>query len=73
MASISPAGILSGNGKLIGYLPTGFEFLDGTLEENIIIGRDRSQIEHFEEALRLSGEKRFWPRTESHSNMPSVV
>ncbi len=45
--------------ELIGYLPTGFEFLDGTLEENIIIGRDRSQIEHFEEALRLSGVAAF--------------
>jgi ABC-type bacteriocin/lantibiotic exporter with double-glycine peptidase domain len=45
--------------ELIGYLPTGFEFLDGTLEENILIGRDRSQIEHFEESLRLSGVTRF--------------
>jgi ATP-binding cassette, subfamily B, heavy metal transporter len=45
--------------ELIGYLPTGFEFLDGTLEENILIGRYRSQIEHFEESLRLSGVTRF--------------
>jgi ATP-binding cassette, subfamily B, heavy metal transporter len=45
--------------ELIGYLPTGFEFLDGTIEENILIGRDRSQIEHFEESLRLSGVTRF--------------
>ena len=45
--------------ELIGYLPTGFEFLDGTLEENILLGRDRSQIEHFEESLRLSGVAKF--------------
>jgi ABC-type multidrug transport system fused ATPase/permease subunit len=45
--------------ELIGYLPTGFEFLDGTLEENILLGRDRSQIDHFEEALRLSGVAAF--------------
>ena len=45
--------------ELIGYLPTGFEFLDGTLEENILIGRDYSQIDHFEEALRLSGVAKF--------------
>jgi ABC-type bacteriocin/lantibiotic exporter with double-glycine peptidase domain len=45
--------------ELIGYLPTGFEFLDGTLEENILVGRDRSQIDHFEEALRLSGVAKF--------------
>jgi ABC-type bacteriocin/lantibiotic exporter with double-glycine peptidase domain len=45
--------------ELIGYLPTGFEFLDGTLEENILIGRDRSKIESFEETLRLSGVAAF--------------
>jgi ABC-type bacteriocin/lantibiotic exporter with double-glycine peptidase domain len=45
--------------ELVGYLPTGFEFLDGTLEENILIGRDRSKIQHFEEALRLSGVSAF--------------
>ena len=41
--------------EVIGYLPTGFEFLDDTLEENILFGRQRSKIGHFEEALRLSG------------------
>jgi ATP-binding cassette, subfamily B, heavy metal transporter len=45
--------------ELIGYLPTGFEFLDGTLEDNILLGRDRSRIEHFEESLRLSGVAAF--------------
>jgi ABC-type bacteriocin/lantibiotic exporter with double-glycine peptidase domain len=45
--------------ELVGYLPTGFEFLDGTLEENILIGRDRSKIQHFEESLRLSGVSAF--------------
>jgi ATP-binding cassette, subfamily B, heavy metal transporter len=45
--------------ELVGYLPTGFEFLDGTLEENILLGRDRSKIQHFEESLRLSGVSAF--------------
>jgi ATP-binding cassette, subfamily B, heavy metal transporter len=45
--------------ELIGYLPTGFEFLDGTLEENILLGRDPSKIEHLEESLRLSGVTKF--------------
>ena len=45
--------------ELVGYLPTGFEFLDGTLEENILLGRDRSKIQHFEESLRLSGVAAF--------------
>jgi ABC-type bacteriocin/lantibiotic exporter with double-glycine peptidase domain len=45
--------------ELIGYLPTGFEFLDGTLEENILIGRDSSKVRHFEESLRLSGVTAF--------------
>ncbi|MBV8375453.1 MAG: ATP-binding cassette domain-containing protein [Verrucomicrobia bacterium] len=45
--------------ELVGYLPTGFEFLDGTLEENILIGRSRSRIDHFDEALRLSGVAKF--------------
>jgi len=45
--------------ELVGYLPTGFEFLDGTLEENILIGRDRSKIQHLEESLRLSGVAAF--------------
>jgi ATP-binding cassette, subfamily B, heavy metal transporter len=45
--------------ELIGYLPTGFEFLDGTLEENILIGRERAKIDNLEEALRLSGVAAF--------------
>jgi ABC-type bacteriocin/lantibiotic exporter with double-glycine peptidase domain len=45
--------------EVVGYLPTGFEFLNGTIEENILIGRDRSKIDHFEEALRLSGVAKF--------------
>ncbi len=45
--------------ELIGFLPTGFEFLNGTLEENVLIGRERSGVDHFEDALRLSGVAKF--------------
>jgi ABC-type multidrug transport system fused ATPase/permease subunit len=45
--------------ELIGFLPTGFEFLNGTLEENVLIGRERSNIDHFDDALRLSGVTKF--------------
>jgi ABC-type multidrug transport system fused ATPase/permease subunit len=45
--------------ELVGFLPTGFEFLNGTLEENILIGRERRDVEHFDDALRLSGVAKF--------------
>jgi ABC-type bacteriocin/lantibiotic exporter with double-glycine peptidase domain len=45
--------------NLFGYLPTGFEFLDGTIEENVLMGRSHSEVDQFEQALRLSGVTRF--------------
>jgi ABC-type bacteriocin/lantibiotic exporter with double-glycine peptidase domain len=45
--------------KLFGYLPTGFEFLDGTIEENVLMGRNHSEVDQFEDAVRLSGVARF--------------
>jgi ABC-type bacteriocin/lantibiotic exporter with double-glycine peptidase domain len=41
--------------QLIGYLPTGFGFLDGTLEQNILFGRPKEAIGDFQSALDLSG------------------
>ncbi len=41
--------------RLIGYLPTGFGFLDGTLEQNVLFGRERQAIGDLRSALDLSG------------------
>jgi ABC-type multidrug transport system fused ATPase/permease subunit len=41
--------------RIIGYLPTGFGFLDGTLEQNILFGREKRAIGDLRSALDLSG------------------
>ena len=41
--------------RIIGYLPTGFGFLDGTLEQNILFGREKPTIGDLRSALDLSG------------------
>jgi ATP-binding cassette, subfamily C, bacterial CydC len=41
--------------RIIGYLPTGFGFLDGTLEENVLFGREEQAIGDLRSALDLSG------------------
>jgi ABC-type bacteriocin/lantibiotic exporter with double-glycine peptidase domain len=41
--------------RIIGYLPTGFGFLDGTLEQNILFGRKKQAIGDLRAALDLSG------------------
>jgi len=41
--------------RIIGYLPTGFGFLDGTLEQNILFGRKKQAIGDLRAALYLSG------------------
>jgi ATP-binding cassette, subfamily B, bacterial len=40
---------------VIGYLPTGFAFLDATLEQNILFGRSKEAVGDFQSALDLSG------------------
>jgi ATP-binding cassette, subfamily B, bacterial len=40
---------------VIGYLPTGFAFLDGTLEQNILFGRAKEAVGDFQSALDWSG------------------
>jgi ABC-type multidrug transport system fused ATPase/permease subunit len=40
---------------IIGYLPTGFGFLDGTLEQNVLFGREKQAIGDLRSALDLSG------------------
>jgi ABC-type bacteriocin/lantibiotic exporter with double-glycine peptidase domain len=41
--------------RIIGYLPTGFGFLDGTLEKNVLFGREKQVIGDLRSALDLSG------------------
>jgi len=41
--------------RIIGYLPTGFGFLDGTLEQNVLFGREEQAIGDLRSALDLSG------------------
>ena len=41
--------------RIIGYLPTGFGFLDGTLEQNVLFGREKQTIGDLRAALDLSG------------------
>jgi len=41
--------------RVIGYLPTGFGFLDGTLEQNVLFGREKQAIGDLRSALDLSG------------------
>jgi ABC-type multidrug transport system fused ATPase/permease subunit len=41
--------------RIIGYLPTGFGFLDGTLEQNVLFGREKQAIGDLRSALDLSG------------------
>jgi ABC-type bacteriocin/lantibiotic exporter with double-glycine peptidase domain len=41
--------------RIIGYLPTGFGFLDGTLEQNVLLGREEQAIGDLRSALDLSG------------------
>jgi ABC-type transport system involved in cytochrome bd biosynthesis fused ATPase/permease subunit len=41
--------------RIIGYLPTGFGFLDGTLEQNVLLGREKQVIGDLRSALDLSG------------------
>jgi ABC-type bacteriocin/lantibiotic exporter with double-glycine peptidase domain len=41
--------------RIIGYLPTGFGFLDGTLEQNVLLGREKQAIGDLRSALDLSG------------------
>ena len=41
--------------RIIGYLPTGFGFLDGSLEQNILFGRKKQAIGDLRAALDLSG------------------
>ena len=45
--------------NVVGYLPTGFAFLDGTLEQNIIFGRDQEVIGDLRAALDLTGVTEF--------------
>jgi ABC-type multidrug transport system fused ATPase/permease subunit len=40
---------------VIGYLPTGFGFLDGTLEQNVLFGRRTEAVGDLRSALDLSG------------------
>ena len=40
---------------VIGYLPTGFGFLDGTLERNVLFGRAKEAVGDLRGALDLSG------------------
>jgi ABC-type bacteriocin/lantibiotic exporter with double-glycine peptidase domain len=40
---------------IIGYLPTGFGFLDGTFEQNLLFGREKEAIGDLRSALDLSG------------------
>ncbi len=37
--------------RIIGYLPTGFGFLDGTLEQNVLFGREKQTIGDLRAAL----------------------
>jgi ABC-type multidrug transport system fused ATPase/permease subunit len=41
--------------RVIGYLPTGLGFLDGTLEQNVMFGREREGVGDLRTALDLSG------------------
>jgi ATP-binding cassette, subfamily B, bacterial MsbA len=41
--------------RIIGYLPTGFGFLDGTLEQNVVFGREKHATGDLRSALDLSG------------------
>jgi ABC-type bacteriocin/lantibiotic exporter with double-glycine peptidase domain len=41
--------------RIIGYLPTGFGFLDGSLEQNVLFGREKQAIGDLRSALDLSG------------------
>jgi ABC-type multidrug transport system fused ATPase/permease subunit len=41
--------------RVIGYLPTGFGFLDGTLEQNVLFGRPKEAVGDVRAALDLSG------------------
>jgi len=41
--------------KLVGYLPTGFGFLEGSLKENLLFGRTEEEINDLPGALQLSG------------------
>jgi ABC-type multidrug transport system fused ATPase/permease subunit len=41
--------------RVIGYLPTGLGFLDGTLEQNVLFGRERERVGDLRTALDLSG------------------
>jgi ABC-type bacteriocin/lantibiotic exporter with double-glycine peptidase domain len=45
--------------NVVGYLPTGFAFLDGTLQRNIVFGRDQEVIGDLRAALDLTGVTEF--------------
>ena len=45
--------------ELVGYLPTGFGFLDGSLKENLLLGRSDDEIKDLTRALKLSGVAAF--------------
>ncbi len=45
--------------RIIGYLPTGFGFLDGTLEQNILLGRPKEEVGDLRAALDLAGVTEF--------------
>ena len=45
--------------KLVGYLPTGFGFLDGSLKDNLLFGRTDEEISDLPRALLLSGVAAF--------------
>jgi ABC-type bacteriocin/lantibiotic exporter with double-glycine peptidase domain len=49
---------------IIGYLPTGFGFLDGTLEQNILFGREKPAIGDLRAALDASGVTDFMQEQE---------
>jgi ABC-type multidrug transport system fused ATPase/permease subunit len=41
--------------EVVGFLPAEQGFLRGTLEENVLFGRDRDAVREYEEALAVSG------------------
>jgi ABC-type multidrug transport system fused ATPase/permease subunit len=45
--------------RVIGYLPTGFGFLDGSLEQNVLFGREKKTVGDLRAALDLSGVSDF--------------
>jgi ABC-type multidrug transport system fused ATPase/permease subunit len=45
--------------RVIGYLPTGFGFLDGSLEQNVLFGREKETVGDLRAALDLSGVSDF--------------